>query len=101
MDESVENPGPGDEAPPSLPPGAAKAAISLAIAEALASHGHHALAKAHTEAAGTHEEMIEAGLGDLGEHHKLAEWHRWAAVVEGQLAHEADERTPGSRQGDT
>ncbi|MBB4913247.1 hypothetical protein ACFY19_31175 [Streptosporangium saharense] len=72
-------------------------AVNLAVSEALASHGHHALVNAHETAASNHELMAREGVGDVAEHLDLAQWHRWCAVVEDQLADEADRRTPGRR----
>lgn len=72
----------------------AEIAMSLAVSEALANHGHHALVNAHEAAAANHEVMARAGVGDVDEHLDLARWHRWCAIVEDQLADEADRRTP-------
>ncbi|MDP9847204.1 hypothetical protein [Streptosporangium lutulentum] len=76
-------------------------AVSLAVSESLANHGHHALANAHETAAVDHQRMAEAGVGDIEEHLDLARWHRWCAIVEDQLASEADERTPARRGNDS
>jgi hypothetical protein len=73
-------------------------ALSLAVSESLANHGHHALVNAHETAADNHQLMAEAGVGDVDEHLELARWHRWCAIVEDQLADEADQRTPTTRQ---
>lgn len=72
-------------------------AVNLAVSEALANHGHHALVNAHEAAADNHEIMARAGVGDVDEHLDLARWHRWCAIVEDQLADEADQRTPARR----
>ncbi|MFD8562548.1 hypothetical protein ACWDOR_40375 [Streptosporangium canum] len=72
-------------------------AVNLAVSEALANHGHHALVNAHETAADNHEIMARAGVGDVDEHLDLAQWHRWCAIVEDQLADEADQRTPARR----
>ncbi|WP_406319196.1 hypothetical protein OHA77_18025 [Streptosporangium sp. NBC_01639] len=72
-------------------------AVNLAVSEALANHGHHALVNAHEGAADNHERMADAGVGDVDEHLDLARWHRWCAIVENQLAEEADQRTPARR----
>ncbi|MBG0813702.1 hypothetical protein [Planomonospora sp. ID82291] len=74
-----------------------KLAVGLAISESLANHGHHALANAHRSAADSHRLLAEAEAGDVGEHRRLEEWHRWCALVESQLADEADELTPTRR----
>jgi|GEM_PF-6881481 len=75
-------------------------AVNLAVSESLANHGHHALVNAHEAAASSHQLMAEAGVGDVDEHLDLARWHRWCAVVEDQLADEADQRTPATRKKD-
>ncbi|GAA3110097.1 hypothetical protein GCM10017600_77390 [Streptosporangium carneum] len=90
--------------PPGRPRTMGEIAVSLAVSEALANHGHHALVNAHEAAASDHELMARAGVGDVDEHLDLAQWHRWCAIVEDQLADEADRRTParrdtGSREG--
>lgn len=72
-------------------------AVNLAVSESLANHGHHALANAHESAASGHQFMAEAGVGDIEQHLELARWHRWCAIVEDQLADEADQRTPARR----
>jgi hypothetical protein len=36
-------------------------------------------------------------VGDVDQHLELARWHRWCAIVEDQLADEADQRTPAKR----
>ncbi|WP_433250189.1 hypothetical protein ACQPYK_03735 [Streptosporangium sp. CA-135522] len=72
-------------------------AVNLAVSEALANHGHHALVNAHESAADNHELMARAGVGDIDEHLDLAQWHRWCAIVEDQIADEADRRTPARR----
>ncbi|GII05192.1 hypothetical protein [Planobispora takensis] len=65
-----------------------------AMAEALARHGHHALVEAHERAADNHRRLSQAGAGDVDEHQRLEQWHRWCAVVEDQLAAEADVNLP-------
>ncbi|GAA3121474.1 hypothetical protein GCM10010466_10490 [Planomonospora alba] len=77
-----------------------KLAVGLAISEALANHGHHALANAHRSAADSHRMLADARAGDVEEHLQLEEWHRWCALVESQLADEADRRTPTRRDRD-
>jgi hypothetical protein len=75
-------------------------AVNLAVSESLANHGHHALVNAHEAAADNHQLMADAGVGDIEEHLDLARWHRWCAIVESQLADEADQRTPSTRRSD-
>lgn len=87
--------------PPDRPRTMGEIAVNLAVSEALANHGHHALVNAHEAAASSHELMAEAGVGDVDEHLGLAQWHRWCAVVEDQLADEADQRTPARRKTDS
>ncbi|MFI6455588.1 hypothetical protein ACIBF6_28980 [Streptosporangium amethystogenes] len=72
-------------------------AVNLAVSESLANHGHHALVNAHEAAASSHQLMADAGVGDVEQHLDLARWHRWCAIVEEQLADEADQRTPARR----
>ncbi|GAA2997473.1 hypothetical protein GCM10017559_17560 [Streptosporangium longisporum] len=72
-------------------------AVNLAVSESLANHGHHALVNAHEAAASSHQLMADAGVGDVDQHLDLARWHRWCAIVEDQLADEADQRTPAKR----
>ncbi|MGV9773089.1 hypothetical protein [Streptosporangium sp. NPDC003464] len=88
------------DGPPDRPRTMGEIALNLAVSEALANHGHHALVNAHESAADNHELMARAGVGDVDEHLDLARWHRWCAVVEDQLADEADLRTPARRDGD-
>ncbi|MGC5009342.1 hypothetical protein ACLQ2R_01120 [Streptosporangium sp. DT93] len=71
--------------------------MNLAVSESLANHGHHALVNAHEAAATSHQLMADAGVGDVDQHLDLARWHRWCAIVEDQLADEADQRTPARR----
>ncbi|GII01524.1 hypothetical protein [Planobispora takensis] len=98
MDGRAEDPevGPGDLDPSEEKRHRAlgELAVGLAMAEARANHGHHALANAHTSAADAHRLLAQANAGDVTEHRELEEWHRWCAMVESQLAAEADQRTP-------
>ncbi len=86
-----------EDKPLGRPKSMGEIAVNLAVSEALANHGHHALVNAHESAASNHELMAKAGVGDVDEHLDLAQWHRWCAIVEDQLANEADRRTPARR----
>ncbi|MBB2909080.1 hypothetical protein FHS43_000326 [Streptosporangium becharense] len=86
-----------DGRPSDRPRTTGEIALNLAVSESLANHGHHALVNAHEAAASGHEHLAEAGVGDVEEHLDLARWHRWCAIVEDQLADEADRRTPARR----
>jgi hypothetical protein len=51
--------------PSNRPKTMGEVAVNLAVSESLANHGHHALVNAHEAAAGNHQLMAEAGVGDI------------------------------------
>ncbi|MFB9882709.1 hypothetical protein ACFFMN_32760 [Planobispora siamensis] len=72
-------------------------ALGTAMAEALARHNHHELAAVHNRAADAYRRLAEAETDNAAEaeYRRLEQWHRSCAVVEEQLAAEADRRLPG------
>jgi len=52
----------------------------------------HRAARAHARASEAHERSVQAGVGDMAEHQRLAEFHRVAAEADRQRAEEAQSR---------
>ena len=78
----------------SAPPGRA-GGWSGAVAGAL-----HRAARAHARASEAHEMSLRAGVGDMAEHQRLAEFHRAAAEADRQRAEEAESHAMAPRRMD-